>query len=221
VSKKVAAVPNTVDLQAFSVRPATLPGQRDLRIGCIAGPETDVKGAYVLLDSLSTLILAPDCASIRLLAAAASDAFTAAVIERGLRDKVESLGVLNPMELRAWLTSLDLFVLPSLAEGFPNILLEAMATGVPVVASSVGAIPHVMKGGVEVELVAPGDPNSLALALRRLITNPELRRQRGVAGLAAVRARFSLDSGWDQVLVSEYRHLLVESLDPGRAERRD
>jgi glycosyltransferase involved in cell wall biosynthesis len=209
VSIPVATVPNTVDVAAYVGRRASDDPGRELRVGCIAGPETNRKGAYVLLDSLVALGSAEDCPAFKLEAAWATEAFGLAVQRRGLEDRVVSMGILSPQERRDWLISLDVFVLPSLAEGFPNVLMEAMASGVPVVASTAGAIPHVVQADVEAELVPPGDSRALAGALQRLLGDPGLRRQRSEAGIGAVRARYSLDGGWDDVLVREYRGLLA------------
>jgi glycosyltransferase involved in cell wall biosynthesis len=215
VAIPVATVPNTVDLAAYVGRRASDHQGRELRVGCIAGPETNRKGAYILLDSVVALGSAEGCTPFKLEAAWATEAFRAAVQQRRLQDRVVSLGILSPQERRDWLTNLDVFVLPSLAEGFPNVLMEAMASGVPVVASTAGAIPHVVQAGVEAELVPPGDSQALAAALRRLLGDAGLRQQRSEAGLGAVRARYSLDGGWDDVLVREYRRLLAGVRHPG------
>jgi glycosyltransferase involved in cell wall biosynthesis len=221
VSITVATVPNTVDLAAHKRRPAGSSRQGDLRIGCIAGPETKRKGGFVLLDSLVMLSASSTCPPFRLQAAWATDAFRAAADDHELKHSVESLGHLSVQERREWLASLDVFVLPSLAEGFPNVLMEAMASGVPVVASAVGAVPHVVESGVEADLVAPGDASALAIALERLLTDPALRQRRSDAGLSAVRNRYSLHGGWDEVLVREYRCLLDRSSSPAALPQRD
>jgi glycosyltransferase involved in cell wall biosynthesis len=63
----------------------------------------------------------------------------------------------------------DVLCLPSLNEGLPNVALEAMACGLPVVASRVGGVPEIVHEGVNGFLVAPSDPNALAEALRRAL----------------------------------------------------
>jgi glycosyltransferase involved in cell wall biosynthesis len=173
----------------------------------------------VLLDSLLLLKANSDCPPFRLEAAWATEAFRTAVAERGLQDRVESLGVLGGPERREWMMKLDIFALPSLAEGFPNVLMEMMASGVPVVASTVGAIPFIVEAGVEAELIPPGDARSLASALKNLLADPVLRKQRSDAGLAAVRERYSTDGGWDDVLVREYGRLLRGPSNSGSAQQ--
>lgn len=89
------------------------------------------------------------------------------------------------------LQRLDLFVLPSLAEGIPVTVLEAMAAGVPVVATRVGGIPELVDDGVTGTLVPPGDTEALAKALRGYLEAPERGRREGAAGRERVVAHFS------------------------------
>jgi glycosyltransferase involved in cell wall biosynthesis len=74
-----------------------------------------------------------------------------------------------------------LFVLPSLSEGLPVALLEAMAWGRPIVATRVGGVPDVVTDGVEARIVPPDDPEALADAIRALMRDPEERRRLGRA----------------------------------------
>jgi glycosyltransferase involved in cell wall biosynthesis len=70
-------------------------------------------------------------------------------------------------EIPLWMSACDVLCLPSLNEGLPNVALEAMACGLPVVASRVGGVPEIVQEGVNGFLVPPSDPNALAEALRR------------------------------------------------------
>jgi glycosyltransferase involved in cell wall biosynthesis len=71
----------------------------------------------------------------------------------------------------------DVFALPSLSEGSPNVLLEAMATNLPVVATAVGGVPEMVENSVSALLVPPNDPPSLAAALATLLTDKDLARR--------------------------------------------
>jgi glycosyltransferase involved in cell wall biosynthesis len=100
------------------------------------------------------------------------------------------------------LRQIGLLVLPSKAEGFGLVLIEAMAAGVPVLATNVPGIRDVVRDG-ETGVLVPCDPQALAAALERLVENPELRGRLAAAGREDVRQRFT----WAAVL-PQYRELL-------------
>jgi glycosyltransferase involved in cell wall biosynthesis len=91
------------------------------------------------------------------------------------------------------LAAADVFVLASRSEGHPVSVLEAMAAGLPVVASRVGGVPEQVVDGETGLLVDPGDPKPLAAALERLTGDPALRRRLGAAGRARAEERFDLE----------------------------
>ena len=91
------------------------------------------------------------------------------------------------------LAGLDMFVLPSLWEGMPNVVLEAMSAGLPVVATAVGGTPEVVMDGITGLLVPPRDPDGLARAITRLLRDPDLRRKMGRAGRERVERRFGVE----------------------------
>lgn len=109
---------------------------------------------------------------------------------RGIADRVRFEGF--GADVPALLADLDVFVLPSLWEGFGLVLLEAMAAGRPVVASAVGAIPEIVRDGETGLLVPPGDSAALARAVVRVLRDPDLAARLGRAGRAGVETRFGL-----------------------------
>jgi sugar transferase (PEP-CTERM/EpsH1 system associated) len=88
----------------------------------------------------------------------------------------------------------DVFVLPSRREGISNSLLEAMATGRPVIAARVGGNPEIVPDGVAGQLVLAANPETLAAAIWNYVEHPDLRLAHGNAGRAHVVCNFSLDS---------------------------
>jgi glycosyltransferase involved in cell wall biosynthesis len=92
------------------------------------------------------------------------------------------------------LAGLDIFVLSSVSEGLSNTILEAMATGLPVVATRVGGADELVLDGVTGLLVTPSSSHEMANALRQLRSNPRTRRQMGAAGRARAETEFALSS---------------------------
>lgn len=113
------------------------------------------------------------------------------------------------------LRGLDCFVLPSLAEGISNTILEAMAAGLPVMATRVGGNPELVTEGKTGMLVPPGDVDTMAQAIVMYAVNTELARSAGAAGRAEVERRYSLEA-----MVGAYRRLydrlLFGTARPGR-----
>lgn len=107
------------------------------------------------------------------------------------------------------LRGLDCFVLPSLAEGISNTLLEAMASGLPVIATRVGANADLMEDGLSGRLVPRGDPLALAREILAYADDPAAARRHGRAGRQIVERRFSLDRMVGEY-ESLYRRLLAE-----------
>lgn len=95
-------------------------------------------------------------------------------------------------EIPSWLSAFDLYCLPSLWEGLPNALLEAMALGLPVVASGVDGVPEAVTDGKDGLLVPPSDPAALAKALKALASDPDKRTKLGAAAKASIAERFTL-----------------------------
>ncbi|HET8651175.1 MAG TPA: glycosyltransferase family 4 protein [Gaiellaceae bacterium] len=110
----------------------------------------------------------------------------------GLADHVRLVG--DRRDVPSLLAAADLFVLSSASEGMPMSVLEAMAAGLPVVASRVGGVPELVVDGETGLLVDPGRPDDLAAALLRLVRDARLRRRLGDAGRARVEQSFDVDA---------------------------
>lgn len=116
-----------------------------------------------------------------------------ALIEReDLGSRVHFLGGVT--ELAAHLRSADAFVLPSRSEGFSNVLVEAMAASLPVVATDVGGNAEAVEEGVSGWIVPAEDPVALAQALCSLVSEPAHARQMGLAGRRLAEQRFTADA---------------------------
>jgi len=143
------------------------------------GVEFLLRAFPVLSDQQATLDVVGDIA-------AEPEYFTRlkhSVQELELQDRVTFYGHVNNREILAqFYKRADVFVLPSLVEGFGIVLLEAMSFGLPIVATRAGSIPELVKDGVNGLLVPPADPTALAEAIERLLDSPVLRKQYGQAG---------------------------------------
>ncbi len=107
----------------------------------------------------------------------------------GRGDRIRLLGY--RADLRQLYEAMDVFVLSSLREGLPNVLLEAMALETPVVATRIAGVPRLIADGVNGLLVKPESVEQLAEALARLANDPRLRQQLGQAGRKTIVARYS------------------------------
>jgi len=111
----------------------------------------------------------------------------------GVDQQVHFWGRKDQEELVDLYAQSDVFVMPSLTEGFGLVFLEAMASGMPIIGSQAGGIAEVVEQGQNGILVPPGDPIELAAALRRLLTDPDLYARLKRVGLETA-ARFDLQS---------------------------
>ena len=131
-----------------------------------------------------------------------------------LHQLIKSLGREGSVQLtgqvadpRTVYAAADVFALSSLSEGLPNSLLEAMACGVPVVATTVGAVPNVVTDDINGLLVEPGETAPLALALARLLSNSALQDQLATNGRSTIEQRFSF-AGRMQKIAAIYGSVL-------------
>jgi glycosyltransferase involved in cell wall biosynthesis len=131
----------------------------------------------------------------------------------GLRDTVHFHG--NVAQPASLYDRADIFVLPSHSEGSPNALLEAMAAGLPVIATQVGGVAEIVEHDRTGLLVPPDDPHALAAALARLAGDRRLRRRLGDAARAHVRLACSLEAR-ARALLGIYLGLVQPAAPPRR-----
>ncbi len=153
------------------------------------------KGVDVLVDALGRL--ATKGLAFRAVLAGDGDDkadYIKQIAEFGLSESVTFPGWLDAAAVDRLLGEADLLVLPSRAENQPIAILEAMARGLPVVSTRVGAIPEQVTHGESGLIVPPGDPVALADALEALIVSRETRTRMGAAGLRRFNADFSIEA---------------------------
>ena len=166
-----------IDVRSYGYRERPVPETGDVRVLCVASLQ-EYKGHAVLLEAL-----AAEPALERLSLVLVGDGPLRAALSRdaqrlGLSQRVRFAGAMTDEQVAAELDAAALFVLPSIVastgqmEGVPVALMEAMASGVPVVSTRLSGIPELVRDGDTGLLAAPGDPASLAAAMRAAIASP-------------------------------------------------
>jgi L-malate glycosyltransferase len=189
-AKTVTVLENGVDHERFlglpplSARPGAIGVAANLR---------PVKGLDLLLDAAARLTGDyPDLVCRIAGEGEMRGALEASARQRGLADRFHLLG--SVADVPTFLAGLDVAILPSRSEGMSNALLEYMAAGRAIVATSVGAAAELIDDGVHGLLVPPNDAKKLAEAIDRLLKNPELARRMGEAARRRVRERYSREA---------------------------
>ena len=182
---------------AYSFRPREVPASGIVRGLCVASLQ-EYKGHRVLLEALAT---GGELARvhIELVGTGPLEPELRALAGRlGLAERVRFLGMRSEVEVARLLDACDVFVLPSLVassgqmDGIPVALMEALAAGIPVVATRLSGIPELVRDGITGLLAEPGDPAALAGALRRLLADPRGARDRAHAGRELVEREFDV-----------------------------
>ena len=197
---KVVQIYNGVDHERFAGGSApqvilperTCDHESPIVIGTV-GRLAKVKDQRTLLRALARIISDQPTQREQLRAILVGDGperelLAAEAVELGLGDAIHFAG--DRSDVPAWLAAMDVFVLPSLAEGVSNTILEAMAAGLPVIATATGGNAELVEEGVTGRLVPVGDVQSLAAAVRQLADNAGIRQRMGEAGRRRVRERF-------------------------------
>lgn len=195
--KKVKTIYNGIDVAGWPVSKLDRQQKRlelrlngqDLLIGAVGRLDAQ-KGHTVLLDALSKLRHKHPVRCVIIGEGPRRAALEAQIRRLSLEKTVWLLG--ERQDVTAWLSSLDVFCLPSLWEGLPNALLEAMALGLPVAATAVDGVPEVVKDGENGLLMPPRQPSALAKRLSELAADPALRARLGAEAQKTVFERFTL-----------------------------
>jgi len=138
----------------------------------------------------------------------------------GLADRVTWAGPLDQPAVRALYRASDLLVVASEVapdgdrDGLPNVVVEALSQGLPVVATHAAGIPELVVDGVHGLLVPPADAGALAAAIEHLARDPGARRRMGAAGIQRVAHGWDLDAGADRL-----HRLLQATMTPAKGAR--
>jgi len=195
VPGEVEIVPNGVDVERFARPGASVAGLPDGRILLWVGRLDPQKGFPIMVRAFGRLATEfPDLSLV--VAGDGRDRHATDLLNEDARTRVRMLGSVPNVELPAYLAAADVFASPATGhESFGIVLVEALAAGVPVVASDIPGYREVIRAGVDGLLVPPSDAAALASAIRRVLAEPDLAS--GLAHAGRARAR---EFSWDVVV---------------------
>lgn len=191
-AEKLRVFYNGVDWHRFEMLPDKDEARKSWRVPadayvvCCAASLTARKGQRFLLEAVATL---PPGTHLLLCGEGKEEtALRQKAVELGLDERVHFLGFQS--DIRPALAASDVFVLPSLHEGLPNVVLEALAAGLPTVATAIAGTPEIIEDGVNGFLVPAGEVEPIAAALDKLRTDADLQQHFREAGRLTVQTRF-------------------------------
>jgi glycosyltransferase involved in cell wall biosynthesis len=213
--RKISIIPSGVDLRRFLKKPADGEARRkklglplNVTVVGFVGWLWPIKGVNYLVEAMGKVVQQAPTTLLALVGKGGE--------ESSLKNQVKALNLGDNVVFLGWrpdieeiMPSFDLLVLPSLNEGMGRVLVEAMAAGLPIVASRVGGIPDLVKDGKNGLLVPPADPTALAEAISKLLNNKEKRERLGAAG-RKMCGQFSLEAMVEQI-GALYQKLLARS----------
>ena len=207
--EKMHVVPVGVDPELF--RPVTSVERRPGRLITTASADVTMKGLVYLLEAVAKLRTERHVDLVVIGKPKEEGRAARKLAELGLSDAVEFVSGVSDQRIVELYSEAELAVVPSLYEGFSLPAIEAMSCGVPLVATTGGALPEVVGADGETALlVAPGDSDALAAALRRGLDDPDLRARIGAAGRERIIDRWSWRVTAEKT-VEQYRARLREA----------
>jgi glycosyltransferase involved in cell wall biosynthesis len=199
--RPVEVVPNGADARAFTPRPrsearAHLGLPDDGPVVSYVGKLVPRKGVDTLVEAMGMLARRPGGAPLLVAAGVGEErgALERRVGELGVADRVRFVGKVAHDEVGWVMAAGDLFVLPSLSEGLPTVICEAMNVGRAVVATAVDGTPEIVRDGVTGLLVPPSDPPALATAIARVLDEPGLAERMGDEALRIGREEYTWEA---------------------------
>lgn len=185
---KILVIPNGIDPAQFPQHRYSPAPRRIAVVACLR----EEKRIDVLIRAMPKILAQYPDAQLELTGEGSCRAELRRTVEElGIDEHVAFLG--HRDDVAAILDEADVFVLPSRSEAFPNSVMEAMAAGLPVVASDVGGIPELVRDGHSGRLVRPGDVGALADAVLDVLGNPAQAERFGRAGREIIERTYSYD----------------------------
>ena len=192
-ASKVVVMPNPVDFNRFSGLKASK-GSGSGRVVLFMGWIIKEKGVYDLVEAIPGVVAQVPDARFVFAGNKEVDRLKEMLKSRGLESVTDVVGWVSGDTKLALFRDSDVLVLPSYTEGLPNVLLEAMASGIPVLTTPVGGIPSLVEDGISGLFVTPGDVAGISRELTRLLADEQLGRRLADAASKRVEAGYGLQS---------------------------
>ncbi|MFC1806934.1 glycosyltransferase family 4 protein [Candidatus Omnitrophota bacterium] len=194
-SAKVVAVHNGIDTDKFchqlNVQNKKRVYDKKKRIITIA-PLCHDKGTFDILKSIPLVTKKQSDILFVFIGRGSTESFMNICKEQRIEAYTQFMGPVSDEEKIEQLSSADIFILPSYAEGQPIAILEAMFFGLPIIASAIGSIPEVIHNGENGYTIKPGDFNALSEKIMTLISDDELRKRVGLANRRLVEEKYNV-----------------------------
>lgn len=197
--EKIMVLRNAVDLDRFkpnkNVNMRNKVGIRDNDIFILfIGHLEPFKGIFELLDGFYQINVQNKNTRLMIIGEGHQETEVRKIVnEYQINESVIFTGKISPEEIQNYYQMADIFVLPSYTEGLPLVVVEAMACGLPIVASCVGGIPEVVENNENGFLISPRNVGELKTKLEQLIVNQDLREKFGSKSLEIVNENFNID----------------------------
>lgn len=204
---KISVVPNGVDTNKYSPDSPEVEAGDYENILLYVGPIMERKGLKYLIGSLPSILQTHPNTVLMVVGGGGREELLQQAEEIGVIDNVEFKGFVSDDLLPEYYSAADIFVFPSLLEGFGMVLLEAMASGLPVVASNTSAIPEVVGPGGR--LVPKKDPNRLAEAVNDLLNDISRRKSLGHNARKHVENEYTWEKTVNQAVL-EYEGVIFD-----------
>lgn len=200
--EKVVTIPNSIDVDSFSIKINKDEKIRELDlnsnlkiVGTVCRLHEPKKGVKILLEATKKL-KKEICFNLIIVGTGKDEKMLRLIAER---ERINAHFLGEREDVREILQVMDTFVLSSLYEGLPVSILEAMACGIPVVATNVEGNKEVVLNGKTGFLVEPGDPYELAERIKEMLGDAKMRKDFGKAGFKRVKEKFSIEKTVDSI----------------------
>lgn len=216
-NEKIRPVPNGVDIALYKPRDKgglrkRLGIPKNRKVILFVGWFIERKGVDYLIKAFPSVISSNKDAMLYLVGEGSlRESIEDFAVKSGIKDSVKILNPMTPGDIALWMSAADVFVLPSLSEGRPNVIYEAMLSGLPIVATDIGGTNELIQHRKNGLLVKPRDPNGLAEGINLILRNNNF------ASDIAKKARkhiLSLETSWDDCakkFISIYRLIIKKA----------